>query len=73
VIAERMRYRLVGIVPAVDRAMIRPGEVKRVYEVLYAKVLVGDDAISMPREDAMTARTKALWSALFGARKPEAP
>jgi hypothetical protein len=66
VLAERMRYVLVGIVPASDRTMIQPGEVKRVYEALYAKILVGDDEVSLPSEENLTARTKALWTTLFG-------
>jgi hypothetical protein len=66
VLAERMRYKLVGIVPAFDRDMIRPGEIKRVYEAIYAKVLVEDDAVSVPAEDGLTIRTKAVWAALFG-------
>jgi hypothetical protein len=69
VLAERMRYELVGIVPAFDRSMVRPGEVKRVYEALYAKVLVGAEAISVPSEDGLTIRTKAVWETLFGPLK----
>ena len=68
VLAERMRYTLVGIVPAIDRDMIQPGETKRVHEAIYAKVLVGNDAIVIPPDDALTFRTKAVWAALFGPR-----
>jgi hypothetical protein len=49
-----------------NRDMIRPGEIKRVYEAIYAKVLVGDDAVSVPTEEGLTVRTKAVWAALFG-------
>jgi len=66
VLAERTGYRLVGIVPAFDRSMIRPGEVKRVFEAIYAKVLIGDDAVFVPTEQALTVRTRAVWHALFG-------
>jgi hypothetical protein len=66
VLAERMRYQLVGIVPAFDRSMIRAGEVKRVYEAMYAKVLVSEEAIAPPPDEALTVRTKLVWQALFG-------
>ena len=69
VLAERMRYELVGIVPAFDRVMIRPGEIKREYEAIYAKVLVDDDQVFTPGEAEMTTRTRAVWQALFGPRK----
>lgn len=66
VLAERLRFMLVGIVPAFDRDMVRPGAVMRVHEAIYAKVLVGDDSLVFPRPEAMTRRTKAVWLALFG-------
>jgi hypothetical protein len=66
VLAERMHYTLVGIVPAFDRNMVRPGETKRVFEAIYAKVLVADDALSVPDEDALTLKTARVWEALFG-------
>jgi hypothetical protein len=66
VLAERLRFRLVGIVPAFDRDMVSPGTVKRVYEAIYAKVLVGADAVVVPEPDALTARTRAVWNVLFG-------
>jgi hypothetical protein len=65
VLAERSRYRLVGIVPAFDRDMIRPGEVKRVYEAIYAKVLVEPEGVLTPPAEALTIRTRALFNALF--------
>jgi hypothetical protein len=66
VLAERAKFRLVGIVPAFDRDMVRPGEVKRVYEAIHAKVLVGDDAVLVPPADALTLKTQVLWQTLFG-------
>jgi hypothetical protein len=65
VLAERFRYQLVGIVPAMDRSVVGPGQVKRVYEAIYAKVLVGEEAIAEPPPDALTYRTRAVWTALF--------
>jgi hypothetical protein len=65
VLAERFRYKLVGIVPAMDRNFVGPGEVKRVYEAIYAKVLVDDREIALPPSDALTLRTRAVWDLLF--------
>jgi len=66
VLAERMRFTLVGIVPAFDRDMIRPGEVRRVHEAIYAKVLAGAEALAPPERETLTRRTKAVWDVLFG-------
>ncbi len=60
-----MRYQLVGIVPAFDRDMIRPGEIKRVYEALYAKVLISSESVVTPPEGALSFKTRKVWNALF--------
>lgn len=65
VIAERFGFDAVGIVPAFDRDMIEPGQVRRVYEVLYAKVLVDPSEVVPPAPEAMTARTRALYNHIF--------
>ena len=65
VLAERCRYTLAGIVPACDLGIIGNGEVKRVYEALYAKVLVDRDRVVEPGDSALTVRTRAVWQALF--------
>lgn len=67
VLAERSAYTLVGIVPGYDRDMVRPGEVRRVYEAVYAKVLVAPEQVSVPTAAVMTAKTREVWRALFGA------
>ena len=66
VLAERMRYQLVGIVPAFDRDMVQPGEIKRVYEALYAKVLISSDGVVKPPLSALSFRTRKVWNAIFG-------
>jgi hypothetical protein len=68
VLAERFRYKLVGIVPAMDRSVTGPGEIKRVYEAIYAKVLVDEGQIAAPPADALTVRTRAVWDVLFGTK-----
>jgi hypothetical protein len=65
VLAERAHYALVGIVPAFDRNYVHPGQIKRVYEAIYAKVLVSEDEVALPTDANLTLRTKAVWRALF--------
>jgi GNAT superfamily N-acetyltransferase len=50
---EAEGYMLVGIVPAHDRDSVAPGTVKRVWEALYARVLVEDDAVLAPSPAAL--------------------
>jgi hypothetical protein len=64
--AERHGFQLVGIMPAWDRDAIAPGVVRRVYEAIYAKVLVGGEAIELPRWEALVPSTRALFTHLFG-------
>lgn len=66
VIAERAGFTLVGIAPAHDRDMVSPGEVKRVYEALYGKVLVEGHDVLVPDRSQLTARTRKVFEALFG-------
>jgi hypothetical protein len=65
VIAERRGFQLVGILPGYDRAVTAQGVIKRVYEALYLKLLVSDDEVQLPPVETFTARTRAVWSALF--------
>ena len=44
---ETLGWQLIGIAPGYDREMIAPGVVKRVYEAVYAKVLVAAFAPSV--------------------------
>ena len=62
---ERAGFQIVGIVPASDRLMVAPGVIKRVYEVVYVKVLAADAEILRPQAESMTPRTKALYDFLF--------
>ena len=66
---ERLGWLLIGITPGYDREMVAPGVVKRVYEAVYAKVLVGDSGLLHPDSRNMTDRTKAFFRLLF----PRAP
>jgi hypothetical protein len=62
---ESAGWQLIGITPGYDREMVAPGVVKRVYEAVYAKVLVSDDDLLRPQAQHLTAKTKAFFRALF--------
>jgi hypothetical protein len=58
-------WQLIGITPGYDREMIAPGVVKRVYEAMYAKVLVPDASLVRPEPQNLTARTRAFFDFVF--------
>jgi hypothetical protein len=62
---ERLGFQLIGIIPGFDREMVEPGVVKRVYEAIYAKVLVDDGDFLKPRYADMTPRTTELFALLY--------
>lgn len=64
--AEHRGFKLVGLVPAFDVDAIAPNTVKRVYEAIYAKVLVGPERIQLPDWNALIPTTRALYTHLFG-------
>lgn len=64
-VAEKLGFRLVGIVPGHDRDMISAGVSKRVFEALYCKPLVDASELQLPENAAMTDKTKALYRFLF--------
>lgn len=65
VIAERLGFTAVGIMPASDRDLDETGAVRRTFEVLYAKVLAAPELVQGPSLDAMTPRTRALYRQIF--------
>ena len=62
-------WRLIGIAPGYDREMIAPGIVKRVYEAVYAKVLVAETNLLHPHARNLTGRTGAFFRLLFPGRR----
>jgi len=62
---ERMGWQLIGITPGFDQEVIAPGAVKRVYEALYAKVLVSAEELLRPRTKDLTPTVKALFELLY--------
>lgn len=52
--------------------MVAPGVVKRVYEAVYAKVLIGHAGLLRPAPQDLTPRTKAFFNLLFPEQQMEA-
>jgi len=62
---ERMGWQLIGITPGFDQEVIATGAVKRVYEALYAKVLVSAEELLRSRAKDLTPAVKALFELLY--------
>ena len=62
---EHGGYRLLGFFPGYGREVIAPGVVKRVYEAVYAKLLVPEVEVLRPDPRNMTQKTRALFDLLF--------
>ena len=61
---ERMGWQLIGIMPGFDQELITPGEVRRVYEAVYVKVLESDKLLP-PDKSNMTSSVRDLYELLF--------
>jgi len=66
---EELGWELIGIAPGYDREMVAPGVIKRVYEAVYAKVLVAEQQLLPPRTRNLTRRTRAFFQLLFPQRR----
>jgi GNAT superfamily N-acetyltransferase len=64
-VLESTGYRLLGFFPGYDREEISPGVVKRVYQAVYAKLLVPESEILRPNPKNMTPASSALFAMLF--------
>jgi len=62
---ERLGWNLIGIIPGFDQEMVAPGVVKRVYEAVYAKVLVGEDELLRPHAKDVTPAVRTLLDLLY--------
>jgi hypothetical protein len=62
---EALGWRLIGIAPGYDREMVAPGVVKRVYEGVYAKVLVAEGELLRPQTHNLTPGTRNIFRQLF--------
>lgn len=70
---EAAGYRLLGFFPGYDREAVAPGDVKRVYQAVYAKLLVPASEVLLPDPNNMTPKTRTLFELLFGDIPPDAP
>jgi hypothetical protein len=62
---ERLGWQLIGITPGYDQEMVTPGVIKRVYEAVYAKVLVADAKLLRPSARNLTEKTRTFFRLLF--------
>ena len=62
---EKAGWQLIGIIPGFDRELIGAGEVKRVFEAIYVKVLVTERDFLLPKLEGMTPATSALFKHLY--------
>jgi GNAT superfamily N-acetyltransferase len=62
---EHAGYRLLGFFPGYDRELVAPGVVKRVYQAVYAKLLVPENRVLRPDPKNMTPGARALFELLF--------
>jgi GNAT superfamily N-acetyltransferase len=70
---EHAGFRLLGFFPGYDLAEVAPGVVKRVYQSVYAKLLVPEDEVHWPDPKNMTPRTRTLYELLFSRRQADTP
>jgi hypothetical protein len=62
---ERAGYQLLGFAPGYDREVVAVGVVKRVYEAVFARVLVPDHGLLRPAPKTLTPKTGAPFALLF--------
>jgi GNAT superfamily N-acetyltransferase len=62
---ERAGYQLLGFFPGYDREEVAPGVVKRVYQAVYAKLLVPGEHVLRPDPKNLTPTAKKLFELLF--------
>ncbi len=61
----KMGFELVGIVPAFDRDLVEPNKVRRVFEAIWAKVLVERQQLLVPDKSQLSDRMRLVWETLF--------
>jgi len=62
---EKAGWQLIGIIPGFDRELTGPGQVKRVFEAIYVKILVAESELLRPTVAGMTPATNALFNFLY--------
>jgi hypothetical protein len=67
---ERAGWQLIGITPGYDRELVAPDMVKRVYEAVYARVLVSGAGLHPPDRKNLTPLTQSFFDWMFPANAP---
>ena len=62
---EKAGWQLIGIIPGFDRELVGQGQVKRVFEAIYVKVLATEQDFLRPTSDGMTPATRSLFEHLY--------
>ena len=62
---EKAGWQLIGIIPGFDRELVNQGEVKRVFEAIYVKVLANEQDFLLPASEGMTSATRSLFEHLY--------
>ena len=62
---ENAGWQLIGFTSGYDCEEVAPGDVKRVFEGAYCKVLVSEDELVRPDPNNLTPRARALFDVLF--------
>jgi hypothetical protein len=62
---EAAGWQLIGFSSGYDREEVAPGDVRRVFEACYTKVLVPEEDLIRPDPNNLTPRAKALFDVLF--------
>lgn len=62
---EGVGWQLIGFTSGYDQEQVAPGEVKRVFEAVYCKVLVPEEELARPDPKNLTPRARTLFDAIF--------
>jgi GNAT superfamily N-acetyltransferase len=62
---ESAGFQLIGFTSGYDCEEVAPGDVRRVFEGVYCKVLVPEDELERPDPENLTPRARALFDVLF--------
>ncbi|MDH4062599.1 MAG: hypothetical protein OEU94_17455 [Aquincola sp.] len=62
---EKAGFQLIGFTSGYDCEEVAPGDIRRVFEGVYCKVLVPEDELVRPDPANLTPRARALFDVLF--------
>ena len=70
---EKAGFQLIGFTSGYDCEEVAPGDIRRVFEGVYCKVLVPEDELMRPDPANLTPRARALFDVLFPQPAAAAP